>query len=70
MPAISIDDDTIEVIDRSVEKLVKAIGGSGSPGEVAGVTVDSLTEAVMGVAAALSQIATAIREHTDAVTTQ
>lgn len=61
--------DVIAEVSTSIRYLAKAIlpGTAVPTGDAAGVHVDSLTEAVMGVTAGLVQIADSIRELADAV---
>lgn len=67
-PADATLGDVSWALKAALTPLTEAIGGRGAPGhDAAGGTVDSLTEAVMGVTAGLCRIADAIEAHTAAM---
>lgn len=58
----------LKSLEESLSKIAHAVTANASPGrDAADVSVGSLTEAVMGMTAALVQIATAIDNHADAM---
>ena len=58
--------ELIWALKQCIDPLTESIGGRGAPGhDATGGTVDSVTEAIMGVTAGLCRIAGAIKAHTD-----
>lgn len=64
----AVDSTTLDALTQAVHRISTAITANAMPGhDAAGGTVDSLTEAVMGMTASLQAIAGALGEVATAI---